>query len=503
MKKFNRQFAWNLTIILLVFLLSMWIHPGPLKEEIRVFGGPAFCFYSFHLMVSLLLGKYERGTRYTTAELINRYNLSWILSFLFALAAVVLLQLQHLSRQVIFTNLFGLLAGEYLIILFVTLFRESVPLRDPEEITLAKESGSTGRFLTLREGETGKGALIGSSALENAGPEILEFISNHCPPTSDSCLVADTPDSSPLLSYPEEEFRSLINIRQINRVRHINHFLQVAHSRLRKEGMLVICAETSHQRKARIMRKYPPLLNKLYYSGDYLLMRVIPSLPPFRKIWSYFTHGQSKVVSRPEILGRLSACGFTIAEEKGSNGLFMVAARKTGLPVKNGYPSYGVLIHLNRVGQNGKMIKMYKLRTMHPYSEYIQDYVYQQNNLAPGGKLRNDFRITRVGRQLRRYWIDELPGLWNWIRGDVKLVGVRPLSKHYFSLYTPELQQRRIRVKPGLIPPFYADLPQTLEEIQASEMRYLDAYEKAPLRTDFRYFRRAVYNIVWKGAKSR
>jgi len=273
MKKFNRQLAWNLTVILLVFLLSMWIHPGPLKEEIGVFGGPALCFYGFHIVVSLLLGKYERGTRYTTAKLIHRYNLSWILSFLFALAAVVLLQLQHLSRQVIFTNLFGLLAGEYLIILFVTLFRESVPLRDPEEITLAKESGSTGRFLTLREGETGKGALIGPSALENAGPEILEFIS--------------------------EEFRCLINIRQINRVRHINHFLQVAHSRLRNEGMLVVCAETSHQRKARIMRKYPPLLNKLYYSGDYLLMRVIPSLPPFRKIWSYFTHGQSKVVSRP------------------------------------------------------------------------------------------------------------------------------------------------------------------------------------------------------------
>lgn len=171
--------------------------------------------------------------------------------------------------------------------------------------------------------------------------------------------------------------------------------------------------------------------------------------------------------------------------------------------MKNGYPSYGLLIHLNRIGQNGKMIKMYKLRTMHPYSEFIQEYAFEQNHLALGGKIRNDFRITRVGRRLRRYWIDELPGLLNWLRGDVKLVGVRPLSKHYFNLYSPELQQRRIRVKPGLIPPFYADLPETLEEIQASEMRYLDAYEKAPLRTDFRYFRRAVYNIVWKGAKSR
>ena len=263
-----------------------------------------------------------------------------------------------------------------------------------------------------------------------------------------------------------------------------------------------MCAETSRQRKARIMRKYPPLFNKLYYLGDYLLMRVIPSLPPFRKIWFYLTRGQSRVVSRPEILGRLSACGFSIREELTSEGLFCVAARKTGVPVNNGYATYGLLIHLNRIGRGGKMIKMYKLRTMHPYSEYIQDYVYQQNNLAPGGKIRDDFRITTVGRRLRRCWIDELPGLWNWIRGDVKIVGVRPLSSHYFNLYSPELRQRRIRFKPGLIAPFYADLPESLDEIQASEMRYLDAYEKAPLRTDFRYFRKALFNILVKGAKS-
>ena len=160
------------------------------------------------------------------------------------------------------------------------------------------------------------------------------------------------------------------------------------------------------------------------------------------------------------------------------------------------------MIHLLRIGRGGRLVKIYKLRTMHPYSEYIQEYVYTQNHLASGGKIRDDFRVTTLGRFLRRYWLDELPSLWNWLRGDVKIVGVRPLSRHYFSLYSPELQQRRIGFKPGLIPPFYADLPESLEEIQASEMRYLDAYEKAPLRTDWRYFRKAVYNIVVRGAKS-
>ena len=93
--------------------------------------------------------------------------------------------------------------------------------------------------------------------------------------------------------------------------------------------------------------------------------------------------------------------------------------------------------------------------------------------------------------------------LWNLLRGDIKFVGVRPLSKHYFSLYSPELQQKRIRHKPGLIPPYYADLPATLDEIMASEMKYLELYEKSPLKTDIVYLFKAFYNILFRNARSR
>jgi hypothetical protein len=84
----------------------------------------------------------------------------------------------------------------------------------------------------------------------------------------------------------------------------------------------------------------------------------------------------------------------------------------------------------------------------------------------------------------------------------MKLVGVRPLSEHYFSLYSTELQTLRIKTKPGLIPPFYADMPVTLEEIMASEMKYLKAYEKRPLHTDFSYFFKAINNIFIKRKRS-
>jgi len=65
---------------------------------------------------------------------------------------------------------------------------------------------------------------------------------------------------------------------------------------------------------------------------------------------------------------------------------------------------------------------------------------------------------------MRRLWLDELPMLYNWLKGDLGLVGVRPLSYQYLSLYDRELRELRElrkKVRPGLVPPYYADLPDT------------------------------------------
>ena len=166
-------------------------------------------------------------------------------------------------------------------------------------------------------------------------------------------------------------------------------------------------------------------------------------------------------------------------------------------------PTYGPLIKIRRIGKNGKKINVYKFRTMHPYSEYIQEYVYKENKLQKGGKFKNDFRITTLGKFLRKTWIDELPMIYNLLKGDLKLIGVRPLSDHYFSLYPEEYKKFRMTFKPGLIPPFYKDLPKTLEEIIESERNYLNLYAKNPLRTDIKYFFAAMYKILFKRARSK
>ena len=97
-------------------------------------------------------------------------------------------------------------------------------------------------------------------------------------------------------------------------------------------------------------------------------MRVIPKLPPFRQIYTNLTQGQSYVMSRPEILRCLSAVGFIIHEEVANNGHFCVATRKEGPPLDIRYATYGPLVHLRRIGKEGKLVKIYKLHTNNPYS---------------------------------------------------------------------------------------------------------------------------------------
>jgi lipopolysaccharide/colanic/teichoic acid biosynthesis glycosyltransferase len=144
------------------------------------------------------------------------------------------------------------------------------------------------------------------------------------------------------------------------------------------------------------------------------------------------------------------------------------------------------------------------MRTMHAYSEYLQEYIYKQHSLQEGGKFSNDFRVTNWGRFLRTFWLDELPMIFNLLNGDLKIVGVRPLSNHYFSLYNNDLQEKRKKVKPGLIPPYYAQFPtpKTLDEVMANEDEYLESYFNKPFRTDCIYFCRAFYNIVFRRARS-
>lgn len=328
--------------------------------------------------------------------------------------------------------------------------------------------------------------------------EVESFVSQYLPVDSSSVFW------NRKMTFPEalKDYHGYADTILVNRRRGINKHFGMVNSGLREGDFFIVFLQTISERKQQIMAGVPRPFRHMRYTVDFLFHRVMPKLKTTRRLYFYITKGRNRAISLTECLGRLASCGFEIHDYTLIDGITCIISRKTAPPAYDTRPTYWMICTLNRVGMNGELFKVYKLRTMHPYSEYLQDFMYKRNYLQNGGKIKNDFRITRWGKKFRKLWIDELPMLWNWLRGDMKLVGVRPLSRHYYNLYPEEVRELRNKVRPGLVPPFYADLPETLEEIIESERVYLEAYFQKPLRTDLYYFCKAAYNILIKRARS-
>jgi len=109
-----------------------------------------------------------------------------------------------------------------------------------------------------------------------------------------------------------------------------------------------------------------------------------------------------------------------------------------------------VLFSQVRVGKGGRRFRLYKFRTMVTNAEALKARLQRENlHDGPIFKLENDPRITRVGRFLRKYSLDELPQFWNVLRGEMSLVGTRPPTVDEVDRYA-DWHYRRISIKPGL-----------------------------------------------------
>lgn len=307
-------------------------------------------------------------------------------------------------------------------------------------------------------------------------------------------------DRFSFLQIPDYEYDTLVDLTLLNDAKGINRRFCIVNQKLPDNGRYVCCFRPQEYIKQKILRRYPRGINYIVYSCYFFWKRVIPRLLLMSRLYYDLTKGRKRMLSKTEVLGRLYYCGFEVDEIVPMGHIEYVFAHRHSQP----YPQeqikvYGPLIKLRRVGYHREPVYMYKFRTMHPYSEYIQKYVFDsRGGMNVADKSDDDFRITTWGRFMRRYWLDELPMLINWLRGDVKLVGVRPISQAMFDNYPPDLQEKRTRCKPGLIPPFYIDHPKTFEELFASEHAYLDAYFEHPVRTDISYFFRTIHAILFK-----
>lgn len=113
-------------------------------------------------------------------------------------------------------------------------------------------------------------------------------------------------------------------------------------------------------------------------------------------------------------------------------------------------PKANPIFAQNRVGLEGQIFTLYKFRSMCPGAEAQLENLMPQNEMqGPVFKIRNDPRVTKVGRFLRRYCLDELPQLWNVLRGEMSIVGPRPALPREVEQYDRRARQR-LTVKPGM-----------------------------------------------------
>ncbi len=149
-----------------------------------------------------------------------------------------------------------------------------------------------------------------------------------------------------------------------------------------------------------------------------------------------------------------------------------------------------------RAGRAGKPFKILKFRTMcHDAEERIGEVISPDDLAEPMFKLRDDPRVTKVGRYLRRTSLDELPQLFNVLRGDMSLVGPRPEELWLVERYG-ETQRFRLEMRPGLTGPMQVHGRGELnfQERLAVEREYVENYS---IRKDLKILLRTV-SAVWR-----
>jgi lipopolysaccharide/colanic/teichoic acid biosynthesis glycosyltransferase len=179
-------------------------------------------------------------------------------------------------------------------------------------------------------------------------------------------------------------------------------------------------------------------------------------------------------------------------------GLVLLAPLMLFIAIAVRFSSRGpALFRQVRAGRDGKPFKILKFRTMcHDAEERIGEVISPDELKEPMFKLRQDPRVTKVGRYLRRASLDELPQLLNVLRGDMSLVGPRPEELWLVERYG-ETQRFRLQMRPGLTGPMQVHGRGELnfQERLAVEREYVENYS---IRKDLKILLRTV-SIIWRG----
>ena len=202
-----------------------------------------------------------------------------------------------------------------------------------------------------------------------------------------------------------------------------------------------------------------------------------------------------------ELAGMMMYYGFEIHPESFSNEKKYIIVQKTYEKSKIEKPALSFLIKLDRVGKEGKNLKIHKFRSMYRYSEFLHHGMLESSGLSLIGKVKSDPRITPLGKFMRKYWIDELPQIFDLMTFKIKPIGIRAMSYAFFEKYPQRYKEKYFKVKPGLIGPIFDEKTAGFNEIVKIEEQYLDNYLESPFKTDFRLFFKTIF-MIFKGSRS-
>jgi len=327
--------------------------------------------------------------------------------------------------------------------------------------------------------------------------KLNKILSNYVDLNIDRKIIVSTTQSYNIETQKNISYDLIINLENVNNIRRINKFHEKVNEKMKIDGTYIFCAETIEQRKIRNSNKVLFGFKNLLSIIDFFFKRVIPKLPFFKRIYFLITKGYNRTLSKAEILGRAVSCGFKIVHYFEFNLKLYVITEKKQKPDFNLNPSYGPIFKMKRLGKNGTTISVYKFRTMHPYSEYLQKYVRDNHGYGKNShKLKDDFRLTGWGKFFRKYWLDELPQLINVFKGEMKIIGIRPLSQVFFNELPEDLRSQRIKHKPACIPCYVSLCKRGIDGFVESERQYLKEKNEKPLFTDIKFTFMAMYNIL-------
>jgi len=349
-----------------------------------------------------------------------------------------------------------------------------------------------------------KQAVLDRIRSDLSGP-VVEFVEQNLPDAhggNDDVLVLDRVPAAGAVAKTGLA-GLVVGQPQLNSIYHLNDYLLLCARSVAMGGYVVVRYAPLEGVAARLRSRYGGVFYWPASALHFLWYQALPKTPLLGAVQYIVTRKGNRTLSRAEVWGRLSYCGMHVIAESGGERERYVIAQRVALPVQGRRPSYYPIIALEKVGLDGKIMHVHKLRSMFPYSEFLQKRIYEEHGLTSTGKFANDFRITAFGKFVRRYWLDELPGILDWLRGDIKLVGMRATSPQYLSLYPKEVIDLYVQVKPGLVPPIFDESTNGFDRIVEVESAYLRRYRGAPVRTDVEYFLRTFWDIFRGGVRGK